>query len=80
MFAWVSNHFPTILLLLLLAAAIFFAARSVHRSRKSGGCAGCSGCSQANGCPHGGSTASAANPNPPPDAPSYHNSNYQDFS
>jgi len=33
-----------LIVIIILAVLVFFAARSIWRSHKSGGCAGCSGC------------------------------------
>ena len=41
----------TVVIAAVLAIALFFAARSVYRNSKSGGCSGCSGgCGGCSGC------------------------------
>jgi len=49
---WISDNFGTLLVGALVLLALFFAARSVVKKRKQGGCVGCSGCDSADGCPH----------------------------
>jgi len=49
---WILNNRGTLLVGALVLLALFFAARSVVKKRKQGGCVGCSGCDSADGCPH----------------------------